>query len=92
MDIQTILIIIIILLSINLVLLIVYVILILKEARQTIYKVNRVLDTISSAAEAVSNPIASITAIIAGFSQGFKLINLFKSGDDNTPNSKSDKK
>jgi len=91
MDIQIILIVIIILLSINLALLIAYVILILKEARQTIIKINKVLDTIENAAEVVSNPIASLTALISGFSQGFKLVNLFKNDHSNESEAKPTK-
>jgi len=78
MDIQTILVIIVILLTINFVLLIAYVLLVLKEAKKTIIKVNDLIDTVKQSAENISTPFASLSSLIAGFVEGLKIVETLK--------------
>jgi uncharacterized protein YoxC len=79
MDVQTILIIIIVLLTLNFALLIAYVILVLKEARKTIIHINEILDSIKETAESIKTPFASLSSLVAGFTEGFKIVEMLKS-------------
>lgn len=79
MDVQVVLLIILSLLTINLVVVGIYVVIVLKEFRETIKKMNNVLDTMSEVAVSVSGPIKSISSLAAGLSSGLRVLNVFKS-------------
>ncbi|MCX6783969.1 MAG: hypothetical protein NT141_02780 [candidate division WWE3 bacterium] len=78
MDTNTLLIIIIGLLSLNLMLVGVYIALILKEARETIKKVNVLLDTTNNMAEAVSVPVINTSGVLGTLSAGLSSFNFIK--------------
>ncbi|PIS23237.1 hypothetical protein COT49_01265 [candidate division WWE3 bacterium CG08_land_8_20_14_0_20_40_13] len=91
MDVQTILIIIIVLLTINFVLLIAYVILVLKEARKTIIRINELIDAVKETAESIKTPFSSLSSLAAGFAEGYKIVEVLKERftKDTSPENKS---
>ena len=78
MDTNTLLIFIIALLTVNLLFVGVYIVLVLKDVRQTLEKVNRILDTADEVTAAVATPLLSATSALTGAIEGFKVINLLK--------------
>jgi len=78
MDVQILLIAIIIALAFSLILLIAYIILVLKEVKATIYKVNLVLDSAKEVTDAMKTPIDYATSLSAGLIQGLKVFNTLK--------------
>lgn len=78
MDTQTLLVIIIALLSANLIFVGVYIVLILKEVRAAITKINGILDSAEAVSSAVATPIVGASGAISAFSEGikaFKILN-----------------
>lgn len=78
MDTNTLLIIIIGLLSTNLMLVGVYIALVLKEARETIKKVNVLLDTTNNIADAVSVPVINTSGVLGSLSAGLSSFNIVR--------------
>ena len=81
MDIQVILIVILFLLVILIILLIavgVYLILVLKELRHTIFRINNILDTGDKITSSLVSPMVGLSAALGAFSQGFKVVKAVK--------------
>lgn len=78
MDTQTLLVIIIALLSANLIFVGVYIVLILKEVRAAITKINEILDSASAVSTAVAHPIVGASGAISAFSEGVKAFRILK--------------
>lgn len=78
MDTQTLLVIIIALLSANLIFVGIYIVLILKEVRATVKKINDILDSASVVSHAVATPIAGASGAISAFSEGVKAFRLLR--------------
>lgn len=77
MDTQTLLVIIIALLSANLIFVGIYIVLILKEVKTTVMKINEILDSAATVSNAVATPIAGASGAISAFTEGiqaFKVI------------------
>ena len=72
MDTQTLLVIIIALLSANLIFVRIYIVLILKEVRGTVTKINEILDDAASVSSAVATPIVGASGAISAFTEGMK--------------------
>ncbi len=75
---QILLFLVVIILTILLVVLGVQVFFILKEFKNTVSKVNKVLDDAGVISESVSTPIASISTVLTGVKTGITLASLFK--------------
>jgi predicted Holliday junction resolvase-like endonuclease len=73
-----ILILVITLLALNLVLVGVYIALILKEVRETVRKVNALLDTTNNVADAVSEPVIGASHALGAITTGKAAYNLVK--------------
>lgn len=78
MDTQTLLVIIIALLSANLIFVGIYIVLILKEVRTTVTKINEILDSAASVSNAVATPIVGASGAIAAFTEGIKAFNMLR--------------
>lgn len=78
MDTQTLLVIIIALLSANLIFVGIYIVLILKEVRQTVTKINEILDSASAVSTAMATPIVGASGAINAFSEGVKAFKFLK--------------
>ena len=78
MDFQIVLLIILSLLTINLVVVGIYVIMVLKEFRVTIKKMNSVLDDAPEITDSIAGPITAISSIATGLTQGLKVLTAFK--------------
>lgn len=78
MDTNTLLIFIIALLTINLLFVGVYIVLVLKDVRNTLQKVNGILDTANEVSTAVANPLLSAAAAISAAVEGFKALKIIK--------------
>lgn len=78
MDPNFVLVLVIVLLSLNLVLVGVYIALILKEVRETIRKVNKLLDTSNNVAEAVSEPVIGASHALGALTTGAAAFNIVK--------------
>lgn len=74
MDNQTLIVTILVLLSLNVLFVGVYLVLILREARTSISKVNRILSTVDNLTSAVSQPVIGIAQTVEGFRQGFRIV------------------
>jgi hypothetical protein len=72
MDTQTLLVIIIALLSANLIFVGIYIVLILKEVKTTVMKINEILDSAATVSNAVATPIAGASGAISAFTEGVK--------------------
>lgn len=79
MDTNTLLIFIIALLTINLLFVGVYIVLVLKDVRNTLQKVNRILDTADEVSNAVANPLLSLAAAVTAAVESFKTLRFFQS-------------
>ncbi|MDP2873956.1 MAG: hypothetical protein Q8N84_01530 [bacterium] len=79
MDTNTLLIFIIALLTINLLFVGVYIVLVLKDVRNTLQKVNTILDTANEVSVAVANPLLSAAAAISAAVESFKALKIIKS-------------
>lgn len=78
MDTQTLLVLILLLLTINVLFVGVYIVLVLKEVRGSVLKVNRILDTFSDLSAAVSRPIVGLSGAVEGFAEGLKIFRAVK--------------
>jgi len=78
MDTNTLLIFIIALLTVNLLFVGVYIVLVLKDVRATLQKVNAILDTANEVSAAVANPVMSASAAISAAVEGFKAVKFLK--------------
>ena len=83
MDIQVVLVVILSLLTINLIVVGIYVIMVLKEFRETVRKMNKVLDTVQSVSDSVAAPITNISGMMAGLTSGLKVFSAIKSFKSN---------
>lgn len=79
MDIQVLLLIILSLLTINLVVVGVYIIVVLKDLRRTVNKMDTVLSTVQDVTDKVSLPIMSLSGLAAGVSSGLKMFDAIRS-------------
>jgi len=75
---ETLLVIIIALLSVNLLFVGVYIILVLKEVRSTVAKMNEILGTISAVSSAVATPVVGAAGAVTAFTQGLKAYSKLK--------------
>lgn len=78
MDTQTLLVLILLLLTINILFVGVYIVLVLKEVRGSVIKVNRILDTVGALSLAVSRPIVGLSGAVEGFTEGLKIFKAVK--------------
>ena len=78
MDSQTLLIIVIALLSLNLLFVGFYIVLILKEVRTSVTKMNAFLDTVNEVSTAVADPIVGASGAMNAFTQGVKAFGIIK--------------
>lgn len=79
MDTNSLLVLIIGLLTLNLLFVGVYIVLVLKEVRESIRSINRVLDQVARVSESVSAPIVGASGMLAGLLEGLKIFRRFKS-------------
>lgn len=78
METQTLLVVIIALLSVNLIFVGFYIVLILREVRGSVTKMNKFLDTVNEVSGAVASPIVGASDAISAFTQGVKVFNMLK--------------
>lgn len=78
MDTQVLLIIVIALLSVNLVFVGFYIVLILKEVRQAVTKINSWLDTANEVSTAMADPIVGASGAVSAFTQGVKAFGIIR--------------
>jgi len=78
MDSQTLLIIVIVLLSVNLLFVGFYIVLILKEVRTSVTKMNAFLDTVNEVSSAVADPIVGASGAVSAFTQGVRAFGIIK--------------
>ena len=79
MDTNSLLVLIIGLLTLNLLFVGIYIVLVLKEVRESVRKVNLILDSAAKVSESVAEPIVGVSGMLAGFMQGlgiFRRLNL----------------
>ncbi|GMR19213.1 MAG: hypothetical protein BMS9Abin34_344 [Patescibacteria group bacterium] len=69
---DTILLVAIALLTVNILLVGVYIVLVLKEVRQSVVKVNQILDSFSAISSAISHPISKAPGTISAVIEGVK--------------------
>lgn len=69
---ETLLIIIIALLTVNIIFVGVYIVLVLKEVRQAIAKMNQILDSFSTISSAIANPVSSASGFFSAIVEGVK--------------------
>jgi uncharacterized protein YoxC len=79
MDIQIVLVIILSILTLNLVVVGIYVVMILKEFRETLKKMNVMMDTVTDVTQSVATPITNLSGILGSITSGMKLFNTFSS-------------
>jgi hypothetical protein len=75
---ETLLLIIIALLTVNLLFVGVYIVLVLKEVRGTIIKMNEILESISAISSAVATPVVGAAGAVTAFTEGLKAFNKLK--------------
>ena len=90
MDTQTLLVIVIALLAVNLIFVGFYIVLILKEVRTSITKMNTFLDTVNEVGDAVADPIVGASGAVSAFTQGLKTFGIIKKLIANKKRVKSD--
>lgn len=66
-----------ILITITLVSLGIYVITVLVEVKNSLHKINRILETTETITDAVAAPVSSFSEFIMGFKNGFTVFNKF---------------
>ncbi len=76
---ETLLVIIIALLAANLLFVGVYIVLVLKEVRSTLVKLNEIMDNISAISSAVANPLTGTSGTLSAIVEGIKAINQLRS-------------
>lgn len=72
---ETLLILIIALLSVNLLFVGVYIVLVLKEVRSAVIKMNEILESISAISSAVVTPVVGASGAVTAFTEGLKAFN-----------------
>ncbi len=70
--------IIIFLLTLNLLVVGFYLVLVLKEVRQTVQRVNAVLGTMEEVSEALAKPLVGASGMVLGLMKGLQYLNKFK--------------
>lgn len=75
---ETLLVLIIALLTVNLLFVGVYIVLVLKEVRSTITKMNEILESVSAISAAVATPVVGAAGAVTAFTQGLKAYNKLK--------------
>lgn len=76
---ESLLVIILVLLTANLLFVGVYIVLVLKEVRTSIIKMNSILDTANQVTNALSTPVIGFTGAVAGVIEGLKAFKAIKS-------------
>lgn len=69
---ETLLLVIIALLTVNILFVGVYIVLVLKEVRQAIAKMNQILDSFSTISSAIANPVSSASGFFSAIVEGVK--------------------
>ncbi|KKW05945.1 MAG: hypothetical protein UY40_C0005G0003 [candidate division CPR1 bacterium GW2011_GWC1_49_13] len=69
---DTLLLVIIALLTVNVLFVGIYIVLVLKEVRQTVLKLNRILDSFSAISNAIATPIAQAPGVVSAIVEGIK--------------------
>ena len=69
---ETLLLVIIALLTVNILFVGVYIVLVLKEVRQAIAKMNQILDSFSTISSAIANPVSSASGFFSAVVEGVK--------------------
>lgn len=72
---DTLLVLIIALLSVNLIFVGVYIVLVLKEVRSAVVRMNEILESISAISAAVATPVVGAAGAVSAFSEGLKAFN-----------------
>ncbi len=75
---DTLLVLIIALLTVNLLFVGVYIVLVLKEVRNTVVKMNEILDSISAISAAVATPVVGAAGAVTAFTEGLRAYNKLK--------------
>lgn len=76
---DTLLVLIIALLSVNLIFVGVYIVLVLKEVRSAVVKMNEILESISAISAAVATPVVGAAGAVSAFSEGLKAFHKLQS-------------
>lgn len=76
---ETLLVIIIALLAANLLFVGAYIVLVLKEVRSAVMKMNEILDNISAISSAVANPLTGASGTLSAIVEGIKAVNQLRS-------------
>jgi len=76
---ETLLVLIIALLTVNLLFVGVYIVLVLKEVRSTVIKMNEILESISAISAAVATPVVGAAGAVTAFTEGLKAFNKLQS-------------
>lgn len=74
MDTQTLLVLILLLLTINILFVGVYIVLVLKEVRGSVVRVNKILDSADQVAEALSRPVVGMAGALEGLTEGLRVV------------------
>lgn len=77
-DVQFLLVLIIALLTVNVLFVGVYIVLVLKEVRQSMVKINEMLETASQVAKAIAAPAIAAAGTLEAFAQGIRAIQTLK--------------
>lgn len=75
---ETLLVLIIALLTVNLLFVGIYIVLVLKEVRSTVVKMNEILESVSAISAAVATPVVGAAGAVTAFTQGLKAYNKLK--------------
>lgn len=78
MDTQTLLVLILLLLTINVLFVGVYIVLVLKEVRGSVIKVNKILDSADQVTAALTRPVIGIAGAFEGLTEGLRVIKAVK--------------
>lgn len=76
---DTLLVLIIALLSVNLIFVGIYIVLVLKEVRSAIARMNDILESISAISAAVATPVVGAAGAVSAFTEGLKAFNKLQS-------------
>lgn len=71
---ETLLLVVIALLTVNILFVGVYIVLVLKEVRQSITKINQILDSFAAISSAVATPIAGASGAVTAITEGAKAL------------------
>lgn len=69
---ETLLLVVIALLTVNILFVGVYIVLVLKEVRQAVVKMNQILDSFSTISNAIANPVSSASGFFSSIVEGVK--------------------